>query len=93
MGEEGKYSPGLAAMDVESLEGAAKAARNLSDRRFQEFEGDIEIIIEMGMFSKDHIQQVKELKLGIGDALTKYEEILTRLEAIFSVKLDNTKNK
>jgi hypothetical protein len=29
MGEEGKYSPGLAAMDVESLEGAAKAAQNL----------------------------------------------------------------
>ena len=78
-------------MDVESLEGAAKSAQNLSDRRFQDFEGDIEIIIKMGMFSEDHIQQVKELKLGIGDALTKYEEILTRLEAIYSVKPDKYK--
>ena len=83
MGEESKYSPGLAAMDVESLEGAAKAAQSLTDRRFQDFEGDVEIIISMDMFNEDHVQQVKELKLGIGDALTRYEEILSRLEAIY----------
>ena len=86
MGEEAKYSPGLAAMDVESLEGAAKAAQSLMDRRFQDFEGDVEIIISMDMFNEDHVQQVKELKLGIGDALTRYEDILSRLEAIYSVK-------
>ena len=38
------------------------------------------------MFNEDHVQQVKELKLGIGDAITRYEEILSRLEAIYSVK-------
>ena len=86
MGEEAKYSPGLAAMDVESLEGADKAAQSLTNRRFQDFEGDVEIIISMDMFNEDHVQQVKELKLGIGDALTRYEEILSRLEAIYSVK-------
>ena len=70
MGDEAKYSPGPAAMDRENLEGAAKAAQSLTDRRFQDFEGDIEIIIGMDMFNEDHVQQVKELKLGIGDALT-----------------------
>jgi len=86
MGEESKYSPGLAAMDMESLEGAAKAAQSLTDRRFQAFEGDIEIIINMGMFDEDNVQLVKELKLGVGDTLTRYEEVLSRLEAIYSVK-------
>ena len=86
MGEESKYSPGLAAMDMESLEGAAKAAQSLTDRRFQDFEGDVEIIIGMDMYNEDNVQQVKELKAGIGDALTRYEEILSRLEAIYSVK-------
>ena len=88
MGEESKYSPGLAAMDMESLEGAAKAAQSLTDRRFQAFEGDIEIIINMGMFDEDNVQLVKELKVGVGDTLTRYEEVLSRLEAIYSVKPD-----
>ena len=47
MGDKATYSPGPAAMDRESLEGAAKAAQSLTDRRFQDFEGDIEIIIGM----------------------------------------------
>ena len=82
MGEESKYSPGLAAMDMESL----------TDRRFQAFEGDIEIIINMGMFDEDNVQLVKELKLGVGDTLTRYEEILSRLEAIYSVKPEKFKD-
>ena len=86
MGDEAKYSPGLAAMDRESLEGAAKAAQSLTDRRFQDFEGDIEIIIGMDMYDEDLVQQVKELRMGIGDAITKYEEILSRLEAIYAMK-------
>ena len=92
MGEESKYSPGLAAMDMESLEGAAKAAQSLTDRRFQAFEGDIEIIINMGMFDEDNVRLVKELKLGVGDTLTRYEEILSRLEAIYSVKPEKFKD-
>ena len=88
MGEESKYSPGLAAMDMESLEGAAKAAQSLTNRRFQAFEGDIEIIINIGMFDEDNVQLVKELKLGVGDTLTRYEDVLSRFEAIYSVKPD-----
>ena len=54
MGEEGKYFPNLGAMDVENLEGAAKAAKNLADRRFATFEGDIQMIIDMKMFDEDN---------------------------------------
>ena len=66
MGEEPKYSLGLAAMDRESLEGAAKAAQGMADRKFQDFEADIEIIIEGGLYDEDQVQQLKELKMGIG---------------------------
>ena len=82
MGEESKYSPNLGAMDMENIEGAAKAAKNLTDRRFQAFEGDIQMIIDMAMFDEDNVKLVKELKLAVGDTLTKYEDILTYLEAI-----------
>ena len=44
MGEEGKFFPKLGAMDVDNLKGAGKAAKNLADRRFTVFEGDIQMI-------------------------------------------------
>ena len=91
MEEEAKFSPGLGAMDMESLEGAGKAAQSLTNRRFKAFEGDIQIIIDMGIFDEDNTRLVKELKLGVGDTLTRYEEILARLEAIYSVKPDKYK--
>ena len=40
----------------------------------------------MAMYDEDNVKLVKELKLGVGDTLTKYEDILTHLEAIYSVK-------
>ena len=76
---------------MESLEGAAKAAQSLTNRRFQAFEGDIEVIINMGMFDENNTRWVKEPNLGVGDTLTRYEEILARLEAIYSVKPDKYK--
>ena len=91
MGEESKYFPNLGAMDVENLEGAAKAAKNLADRRFTVFEGDIHMIIDMKMFDEDNIKQVKELKRDVGDNLTRYEDILTHLEGLYSVKPEKYK--
>ena len=78
-------------MDVDHLEGAAKAAKNLADRRFAKFEGDIQMIIDMKMFDEDNYKQVKELKRDVGDNINKYEEILTHLEAFYSVKPDKYK--
>ena len=51
MGEEGKYSPNLGAMDVDHLKGAAKAAKNLADRRFAKFKDDIQMIINIQVLS------------------------------------------
>ena len=41
MGGESKFFPNIGAMDVENFEGTGKAAKNLADRRFAAFEGDI----------------------------------------------------
>ena len=68
-------------MDRESLEGEAKAAQSQTNRRFQAFKGDIEVIIGMGMFDEDNVRQVKELKNNVGDTLTRYEEIHVFCEA------------
>ena len=92
MGEESKYSPGLMTMDLESLEGEAKAAQSQTNRSFEAFEGDIEVIINMGMFDEDNAKQVKELKNNTGDTLTRYEEILSRLEATYSMKPEKYKD-
>ena len=54
MGEEKKYNPGLMAMDIDVLEGEAKAAQSQTNRSFEAFEADIEIIINMGMFEEDN---------------------------------------
>ena len=58
-------------MDVIHLQGAAKAAKNMADRRFARFEGDIEVIIEMKMFDEDNYQAVKELKKDVEDNFSK----------------------
>ena len=78
-------------MDIKNLEGAAKAAQNLVDRRVTAFEGDIQMIIDMEIFNEDKIKLVKELKCDMGDNLTRYKNILTHLEAIYSVKPEKYK--
>ena len=51
MGEEGKFFPNLGATDVDHLEGAGKAAKNLADRRFAKFEDNIQMIINLQVLS------------------------------------------
>ena len=71
---------------MEIPKGTEKPAKNLADRRFAAFKGDIQMIIEMGMFDEDNLKQVKELKRNVGENLNRYEDILTHLEALYSVK-------
>ena len=75
MGKEGKYSPNLGAMNVDHLEGAAKAA----DRRFAKFEDDIQMIINLQVFSIEYQKTLMNrfvstsiwplLELGRGDRM------------------------
>ena len=79
MGEEGKYSPNLGAMDVDHLKGAGKASKNLADRRFAKFEDDIQMIINLQVLSiEDQKTLMKRfvskslwplLELGRGDRM------------------------
>ena len=85
-GEEEKFTPNFVNMDIEQIEGAAKAAKNMADRRFAKFEGDIQVVIELGMFDRDNYQLVKDLKKDVEENIIKYEEILTHLEGVYSVK-------
>ena len=59
MGEESKFSPNIGAMDVENMEGAGKAAKNLADRRFDAFEVDVQVIIDMRMLDKENHKLLK----------------------------------
>ena len=92
MGDEEKYTPNIGTMDVYHLKGAAKAAKNMADRRFAKFEGDIQVVIEMNMFDEDNYQLVKELKRDVEENIIKYEEILTHLEGVYSVKPEKYTN-
>ena len=90
-GEEEKFNPNFVNMDIGQIEGAAKAAKNMADPRFAKFEGDIQVVIELGMFDKDNYQLVKDLKKDGEDNIVKYEKILTHLEGFYSVKPDKFK--
>ena len=87
-GEEEKFTPSFGNMNMGQIEGAAKAAKNMADRRFAKFEGDIQVVIELGMFDRDNYQLVKDLKKDVEENIIKYEEILTHLEGVYSVKPD-----
>ena len=78
-------------MDMGEIEGAAKAAKNMADRRFKKFEGNIQEVIELGMFDKETYQLVKDLKRDLEENIVKYEGILTYLEGVYSVKPEKFK--
>ena len=73
------------------MEGARKAGKNLADRRFAAFEGNIQVIIDMRMFDEDNHKLLKDLKRDVGDQLNRYEDILTHLEVTYSVKPEKYK--
>ena len=78
-------------MEIGEIQGSAKAAQNMADRRFQNFEGDIQEIIKAEMFDKDNYQLVKDLKKDVEDNIVKYEDILTYLEGVYSAKPEKFK--
>ena len=52
--DEEKFSPNFGKMEMGDIQGAAKAAKNMADRRFKKFEADIQEVIEAGIFDKDN---------------------------------------
>ena len=58
-------------MERGKIQRAAKAAKNMTDRRFKKFEADIQEVIEAGMFNKDNYQLVKELKKDVEENIVR----------------------
>ena len=83
--DEEKYTPNFSKMEIGEIQGSAKAAQNMADRRFQNFEGDIQEIIEAEMFDKDNYQLVKDLKKDVEENNFNYEEILKHLVGVYFV--------
>ena len=51
-GEDEKFSPNFGKMEMGEIQWAAKAAKNMADRRFKKFEAYIQEVIEAGMFKR-----------------------------------------
>ena len=58
-------------MEMGEIQGAAKAAKNMADRRLKKIEADIQEVIEAGMFNKDKYQLVKDLKKDVEENIVK----------------------
>ena len=58
-------------MEMGEIQGAAKAAKNMADRRFKKFEANLQEVIEVGMFDKDNYQLVKDLQQDVEENIVK----------------------
>ena len=52
MGEE-KYSPDYVKLDLADSQRAAKAAKNMADRRFKRFKADMQEVMDQPINQKD----------------------------------------
>ena len=87
MAEE-KYSPDFMKMELGEVQGAAKAAKNMTDRRFKRFEADVQEVIDEGRYNKDNHQVIKDLKREMVEDIVKYEDILTYLDGVYTAKAE-----
>ena len=85
--EEEKYAPNFGNMDLSEIQGTAKATKNMADRRFKRFTEDIKVVIAAVMFNKDNYKLIKYIKKDVAENIVKYEEILTRLEGLYSARV------
>ena len=85
MGEENN-SPDYFKMDLADAQGAAKAAKNMANRRFKRFKADVQEVINGGRYDKDDYKTVKDLKKDIEENIDRYEDILTHLEGVYAAK-------
>ena len=60
--EEKKYVPNFGNMELSEIQGTAKAAKNMADRRFKRFTEDIKVVIDSVMFNNDNYKHIKDIK-------------------------------
>ena len=71
-------------ISLAEAQGAAKAAKNMADRRFKRFEGDVQEVIKGGRYNEDVYMTVKDLKKDIEENFDRYEDILTHLDGVYA---------
>ena len=82
MGKE-KYTPNRVTMTLVEQQGVAKATKNMADRVFKRFEGDVQEVIEGGRYNEDDYKTGKDLKR---ENIVRYEDILTHLDGVYAAK-------
>ena len=86
--EEEKYAPRIGNMDLSEIQGTAKAAKNMADRRFKRFTEDIKVVIDAVMFDKDNYKLIKDIKKDVEENIVRYEENLMLIESLYSAKAE-----
>ena len=87
MGED-KYTPDYGRMSLADAQWAAKASKNMADRRFQRFEGEVQEVIDRGRYDPGDHKTVKDLKKDDDVNFDSYEDILTHLDGIYPANPD-----
>ena len=86
--EEENNSPDFVKMELVEVQGSAKAAKNMTDRRFKKFEADMQEVIKEGRYNKNNHQLIKDLKRDMEENIVDYEDILTYLDSVYSEKAE-----
>ena len=82
-----KYAPNFGNMNLSKIKGTPKATKNMVDRRFKRFTGDIQEVMNAVMFDKDNYKLIKDIKKDVDENIVRYEEILTHLEGLEGFKV------
>ena len=76
----------MLAMSIEEQAGVAVANKKLAERRFEKFKKGIEEVKDRGFFYEYDIQKIKDPQRDTEETTTRFEEIITFLEGVYSGK-------
>ena len=83
MGED-KYTLDYARMSLADLQEAVKATKNMADKRFQRFKGEVQEVIDRGRYDLDDHKTVKDVKKDVEVNIDSFEDIFTHLDGIYA---------
>ena len=85
-GREDKYVPDMLSMSMEEQAGVAVANKKMAERRLKKFKWVIEEVKDKGLFDEDDFQKIKDLRRDTKKTTTRFDEIITFLEGVYSGK-------
>ena len=85
-GREEKYRPDMISMSMEEQAGIAVANKKLAERMIEKFKRGIEEWKDRGFFDEHDFQKIKDLRRDTEETTTRFKEIITFLDAVYSGK-------